>query len=81
MRGGGVERELGSVIVAPALGVVGAVNGSCPTEGQPAACGEQRRVAVIADDETSGVTLGEEVAVFGRLRRDSELLVGAEGGV
>ena len=75
------EWELGCVVVAPALGVVRAVNGDCPTERQLAVCSDQRRVAVNATQNTVNIASGEEVAVVGRPGSDTELLVGVEGGV
>ena len=54
------------------------VNGHCPAEGQLALCGEQWRVAVKARHKTINVVLREEVALVGRLRPNSELLLGVE---
>ena len=67
-------QQLGGVILAPAPGVVNAVNGRCPAQGRL-----QERV-VNAGQETIGVVQGEEVLVAGGLRHDTELSVEAEGG-
>ena len=66
--------------MAPALIVLNAINGRCPTQAQLAVSCGRSRVAVNAGQETMSVVLDEEVVVAGRLHRDIKSLMEVEAG-